>query len=83
MRRTKHGNDAKGFSLPQYSPALLIGHEFHALRIVDLEGEERACYVAPKQGWTHEALEYVDYDSVSPDGWDAYLGEQWMGSSEV
>ncbi|MFA0079364.1 hypothetical protein AB4427_14655 [Vibrio artabrorum] len=53
------------------------------LRILSLEGVEVAHYHAPKGGWTHDSLECVDYFSVSPDGWDAYLGDQWLGSSRV
>lgn len=62
---------------------LLLGHEHDDLSIRDLKGKECVCYAPPYQGWTHDALECVDYFSVSPDGWEAYLGEQWIGSSEV
>lgn len=62
---------------------LLLEHEHDKLSIRNLEGVELACYLAPVQGWTHDALECVDYLSVSPDGWEAYLGSQWIGSSEV
>ena len=51
--------------------------------LVNEQGVEVVQYHAPKGGWTHDALECVDYFSVSPDGWDAYLGEQWIGSSEI
>ena len=64
-------------------PDLLIGHEYCPLWIIDLQGELMALYCAPNGGWTHDALECVDYFSVSPDGWEAYLGKQWIGSSEV
>ncbi|MFM2588167.1 hypothetical protein [Vibrio sp. TBV020] len=64
-------------------PDLLIGHEHQPLRIVNLQGELVAQYCASVSGWTHDALECVDYFSVSPDGWDAYLSDQWIGSSEV
>lgn len=70
-------------SLDADEPDLLLGYEHCSLRILDLDGEEQVCYAAPKQGWTHESLESVDYHSVSPNGWDAYLGQQWIGSSEV
>lgn len=62
---------------------LLLEHKDDSLSIQNLESIELACYHAPEQGWTHDALECVDYSSVSPDGWEAYLGEQWIGSSEV
>ncbi|MEZ9455893.1 hypothetical protein AB4586_19540 [Vibrio sp. 10N.222.49.E4] len=64
-------------------PDLMEGRTLDPLRILSLEGVEMVQYHAPKSGWTHDALECVDYFSVSPDGWDAYLDEQWIGSSEV
>ncbi|WP_299143618.1 hypothetical protein [uncultured Vibrio sp.] len=70
-------------SLSPAEPDLIEGQALAPLRIVSLEGEDVVQYLAPKGGWTHDALECVDYFSVSPDGWDAYLGEQWIGSSEV
>ncbi|MEZ9360274.1 hypothetical protein AB4175_10365 [Vibrio cyclitrophicus] len=70
-------------SLSPAEPDLMEGHALALLRVVSLEGEEVVQYKAPKGGWTHDALECVDYFSVSLDGWDAYLGEQWIGSSEI
>ncbi len=70
-------------SLSPAEPDLMEGRTLDPLRILSLEGVEVVQYHAPKEGWTHDALECVDYFSVSPDGWDAYLGEQWIGSSEV
>ncbi len=70
-------------SMSPAEPDLLLGHEFTALRILDLDGVEQISYQPPLEGWSHSALECMDYDSVSPDGWDAYLGQQWIGSSEV
>ncbi len=70
-------------SLSPAEPDLMEGRTLDPLRILSLEGVEVVQYHAPKEGWTHDALECVDYYSVSPDGWDAYLGEQWIGSSEV
>ena len=64
-------------------PDLLLGHELTALCIFDLDGVEQISYPPPLGGWSHSVLECMDYDSVSPDGWDAYLGDQWIGSSEV
>lgn len=66
-----------------HEPDLLIGREFEPLIIQDLAGVECVRYAPPNNGWTHTALECVDYFSVSPDGWEAYLGTQWIGSSEV
>lgn len=64
-------------------PDLLLGREYDVLNIKDLDGIPCISYSPPHQGWTHDALEGVDYYSVSPFGWDAYLGNEWIGSSEV
>ncbi|EGQ8535744.1 hypothetical protein [Vibrio parahaemolyticus] len=73
VSRSKHSHE----------PDLLADHEAMPLRIVDLDGVEVVQLSAPNGGWHHDTLEYVDYDSMSPDGWDAYLGTQLIGSSEV
>lgn len=62
---------------------LLIGFEKEQLRIVCMDDKEDIL-IAPLNGfWTHDALAEIDYDDHSPFGWDAYLGEQWIGSSEI
>jgi hypothetical protein len=64
-------------------PNLLLGHEFTELTIKDGDGVNVKTFEAPREGWTHDVLESLDIHEVSPYCWDAYLGEQWIGSSEV
>lgn len=64
-------------------PDLLIGFEQNDLIIKDLDSNVVATITSNKNGWTHDALETFDFDSYSPFGWVAYLGEEWIGSSEV
>jgi hypothetical protein len=62
---------------------LLIGFEKEQLIIVSI-GDKEDVYIEPLNGfWTHDALEAIDYNLHGPDGWDAYLGKQWIGSSEI
>ncbi|EKF67031.1 hypothetical protein B194_5433 [Serratia plymuthica A30] len=35
------------------------------------------------RGWTHAQLLAINIDSMAPEGWDAYLGDEWIGSSEI
>ncbi len=62
---------------------LLVGYEHGTLLILDLDGIAKQRISPPEGGWTHDALENVDYHSASPNGWDAYISDQWLGSSEV
>ena len=62
---------------------LLIGNEHQCLIIKDLEGKITKEIYAPQGGYTHELLELIDYFIYSPNGWDAYLGDGWIGSSEI
>ncbi|EGQ9284290.1 hypothetical protein F7U66_00285 [Vibrio parahaemolyticus] len=62
---------------------LLIGHENEVLIIMNLDQIPVKRISPPNGGWTHDELEKVDYYGISPDGWDAFIGHQWMGSSEV
>jgi hypothetical protein len=64
-------------------PDLLVGHEGKDLRYVACNGREIATVAAPKAGWTHDALERVTAPATAAEPWDAYLGAQWVGSSEV
>jgi len=61
---------------------LLIGNESQTLIIKDLDGVVIRSIYPPKSGWTHDLLDrVVSYMGFSI--WDAYLGAQWIGSSEV
>lgn len=70
---------------------ILIGFEKEQLTIycMDDKAEDRLndkenIIIEPNNGfWTHDALEAIDYNELCPKGWDAYLGEQWIGSSEI
>ncbi len=64
-------------------PDLLAGREFEALRYVAMDGQELATIPAPAAGWTHDALERVRPDIHEGETWDAFLGPQWVGSSEL
>jgi hypothetical protein len=73
-------------SLTANEPDLLIGNEAVKLFIRDLSGDALAEYSAPVDGWTHDKLEALERDTffaTYPDGWDAFLGECWVGSSEI
>ncbi|MCU8056142.1 hypothetical protein L5L78_08005 [Shewanella sp. SM34] len=64
-------------------PDLLVGFECLTLTIQDLDGNEVAKVSAPNGHWTHDALESLDIYAYSPNGWNAYLDNHWIGSSEV
>ncbi|SEJ06718.1 5'-deoxynucleotidase [Azotobacter beijerinckii] len=67
-------------------PCIIQGHEHDPLVIKNLLGEELP-KLAPPQPWTHERLESLPLQSLMGEwlerGADAYLGEQWVGSTEV
>jgi hypothetical protein len=60
---------------------LLAGRERMDLLVTPLCGGERLSIPAPSDGWTHARLETA-VERVEPP-WDASLGGQWIGSSEV
>lgn len=66
-------------------PDLLTGNESNNLIIMNLNEEVVKTISPPDGGWSHDKLESVTYDTISPHGWDAYLGNKsnWIGSSEV
>ncbi|MBP2834740.1 hypothetical protein [Dickeya parazeae] len=68
-----------------HEPDLLAGCESLSLIVKDLDGNIVGIFPPPSGGWTHDALESFDYDALSHDAWDAYLGcdANWIGSSEV
>ncbi|WP_076414889.1 hypothetical protein [Shewanella sp. UCD-KL12] len=69
-------------SLNKSEPDLLLNNENETLKILDLEGTlmKEIKAVVP---WTHDSLEAIDYYSYSTEGWEVYLGSEWIGSSEV
>ena len=68
--------------LSDNEPDLLIGHEHEDLIITDLDKVTLKVIRPPTNGWTHDILESINYYSIN-DAWDAYLGKQWIGCSEV
>lgn len=69
-------------------PDLLAGLERESLVITDLE-ENVMLRVEPQIDWTHELLEQMELVASSVasafghNTWNAYLGCQWIGSSEI
>ncbi|HAS8195750.1 TPA: hypothetical protein I7682_17870 [Vibrio vulnificus] len=65
-------------------PDLLKGNETAKLIITNLDGQVIGCFT-PSGLWTHDELESFEFGKLDPEnlGWDAYLGERWIGSSEV
>lgn len=61
-------------------PDILQGVRHEALTVRDLDGGVAYHQLAPAQGWTHDAL-----CSLEIPAWcaDAYLGEVWVGSTEI
>lgn len=64
-------------------PDLLKGCTLRSLNIKDLSGKLICTIEAPTDEWTHDLLEAIEYDVIAPYGWDAYLQDDWIGSSEV
>ena len=67
-------------------PCIIQGHERAPLIVKSLLGEELLKLV-PEQPWTHERLIALPLQELLGEalegGADAYLGEQWVGSTEV
>lgn len=66
-------------------PEILAPIRHHSLRIQDLEGKVLANLPCPPGGWTHELL-VGQVETLSLDlreGADAYLGDDWVGGTEV
>jgi hypothetical protein len=66
-------------------PDLLEGNESNDLIIYDLDGIELERHISPIGKWTHDLLDQfsTQFNIRLKLGWDAYLGESWIGSSEV
>ncbi|WP_097103323.1 hypothetical protein [Serratia sp. JKS296] len=64
-------------------PDLLAGNEQKILVINGLSGAVLASIKPDSTGWTHDQLLAIDIDSMAPEGWDAYLADNWIGSSEI
>ncbi|NJI86992.1 hypothetical protein HCX89_21355 [Shewanella sp. Iso12] len=75
--------------LSDKEPDILNGFEGHKLVITGLNDNVLLIVGAPEKGWTVEKLEAMNAiansiaDSSQESGWNAYLGDGWIGSSEV
>lgn len=55
------------------------------LKVVDLEGRLIEVVEAPRKGWTHQVLQSTAERLAvkTSKGAEAYLGDSWVGSTEV
>jgi len=81
-------SDRKTRSDGTLEPCLLAGYRTAPLIIRTLEGE-RIAEILPSSPWTHEkllelgpGLEVMFSEQIKK-GVDAYLGKQWVGSTEI
>ncbi|OEF63577.1 hypothetical protein OAA_13915 [Vibrio cyclitrophicus 1F175] len=67
-------------------PDILTPYKRKPLLIISLEGQLLQRFEPPLDGWTHDALCAVNEScssSINDLGADAFLGKQWVGSTEV
>lgn len=65
-------------------PDLLHGNEDKPLIVKDLEKVEVMRFTPPDTGWTHDTIEATAIpEHVYFAGCDFYLGDNWIGSTEV
>lgn len=65
-------------------PDILAPVKFSDLLILDLDGRSLASVAAPVGGWTHEILSRQCANLVDDaNGVEAFLGDQWVGSTEI
>ncbi|AKJ36937.1 hypothetical protein U876_24205 [Aeromonas hydrophila NJ-35] len=71
--------------LPGERVILIPSVIFNQLQIVDLFDRTDVLfeYASPVGGWTHEKLCALDIPLERLQGADAYLGNTWIGSTEV
>lgn len=71
--------------LPGEPDLLTTSVIFNPLQIVDLFDKTDVLfeYPPPVAGWTHEELGALNIPLERLQGADAYLGETWVGSTEV
>lgn len=55
------------------------------LKIVAIDGNNEVLFTcpAPDGGWTHQSLSTLDIPLQRLEAADAYLGDEWVGSTEV
>jgi len=73
--------DRRGESEPEILPRIAAG----PLVIKNLQGKHLLAFPAPAGGWTHKGLCGVaqTIDPLTADGADAFVGDDWVGSTEV
>lgn len=65
-------------------PCIILGYEYQPLRIVSSDGFVGAVVAPPKSGWNHNQLIARKELMVPSEGaYDAFLGDHWIGSTEV
>ncbi|MBF6615556.1 MAG: hypothetical protein ITG07_02405 [Candidimonas sp.] len=66
-------------------PDLLAATKHLTLKIRDLDGATIKTIPAPATGWTHDRLLAIAarHEDLVFEGADAYLGDCWVGSTEV
>lgn len=66
-------------------PDILTPVALLELRVIDLQGAEIHREPAPDHGWTHSRLQAlaVLLEHQTQSGADAFLGDNWVGSTEV
>lgn len=68
-------------------PCILEGNDMKPLHVKNMEGDLLLA-LAPAEPWTHKDLCELDIktfigEKAMQDGADAYLGDVWVGSTEV
>lgn len=66
-------------------PGIMTLFKHNNLLITDLNDKPMKVIVVPDGGWTHDLLQeqVVTLEPNTKDGASAYLGKQWVGSTEV
>lgn len=66
-------------------PDLLATVKHLAFEIRSFAGNVLETAAAPVSGWTHEQLLAVvmQHEAITRDGADGYLGDHWVGSTEI
>ncbi|MEZ8862550.1 hypothetical protein [Vibrio sp. 10N.247.311.51] len=69
-----------------HEPDFLTAVKTNTLCLISMDGQLLATRDAPLSGWTHESL--CQTNELAQSEWafcgvDAYLGDQWVGSSEI
>ncbi|UXH55937.1 hypothetical protein Q1Z72_01450 [Pseudomonas qingdaonensis] len=73
--------DCRGESEPEILP----GVAGQPLVIKSLQGKHLLDFPAPAGGWTHQGLCDLgqSIETLTTDGADAFVGGEWVGSTEV